>query len=129
MEHLPPEGIRCDRCSTGFKDVEELARHNQTHETGTVEDVLVRPDGLHAGNGTPRQGLKDILGPVPSIRLDGSEEDARSERDLTEAQRNDLANAEANRAVADDYREDSEFEVNPDQTPERAKTIRPIDSV
>jgi hypothetical protein len=129
MEHLPPDGIRCDRCSTGFKDVEELARHNQTHETGSVEDIVARPDGLHAGNGTPRQGLKDILGPVPSIRLDGSEEDARSERDLTEAQRNDRANAEANRAVADDDREDSEFEVNPDQTPEGAKTIRPMDSV
>jgi hypothetical protein len=49
-------------------------------------------------------------------------------KDLAEEQRNDHANDLANRTQTENYRGNF-WEVNPDQTPKVAKTIRPIDSV
>ena len=85
MEHLPPEGLRCDRCSTGFSDVGELAKHRQSHETEGMDDLGTRPDGLHLADQRPREGLKDIMSPMPSIRLDDSDEEARSTPKQTKA--------------------------------------------
>ncbi len=95
------EGLltKCDTCSTTFRDIDELARHKL----------------LHAASGTPSM-------------VDGSIEEAQSD-DLADAQRNDLSNDLSNRAELYNYRDGSECEVNPNQTPKTAKTIRPIDYV
>jgi len=90
---------KCDTCSTTFGDIDELAIHKLSH----------------GASGTPNMA-------------DGSFEEAESE-DLSEEQRNDRSNAISNRAELDNYRDDSECEVNPDQTPKQTKTIRPIDYV
>ena len=119
----------CDRCTTGFRDLDELMRHKQSHETGTIDDMVPRPDDLHIDRQVPRVGLNDVMAPMPSIRLDESSEDARSERDVTEGERNDLSNEESNRSEPPDFRGDTEWQVNPDQTPRQTKTVRPIDSV
>jgi hypothetical protein len=63
---------------------------------------------------------------MPTVKLDESDEEARSERYVVEGQRNARANAQANRAEMTADRNDSECEVNPDQTPKEPKTIRPI---
>jgi hypothetical protein len=57
MEHLPEDGIQCDTCSTGFKDADELAKHQRSHETGRMD----RPssDNPGAGNQRPIEGLSD----------------------------------------------------------------------
>jgi hypothetical protein len=57
------------------------------------------------------------------------DEAARTERDLAEGQRNDHTNALGNRATLYNHMDDSELEVNPDQTPKQAKTIQPIEYV
>jgi len=119
----------CDRCATGFRDVDELSRHKQSHDTGGIDERVTRPDALHIVSQMPREGLNDVLAPMPSIRLDESSEEARSERDVTEGERNDLSNALSNRAEVPGYRDHTEWEVNPDQTPKQTKTIHPIDSV
>jgi hypothetical protein len=126
MERVPAEGMKCDKCSTGFKEVGELAKHKLSHETGRMEDDVTQSDSPHIGNHRPREGLSDILAPAPPIRLDESNEEARSERELIEGQRSDRANAQSNRAEIYNYRDESEWEVNPNQTPKQANTIRPI---
>jgi hypothetical protein len=66
---------------------------------------------------------------TPLDATDGPMEEARDERDLVEGERNDLTNALANRATLYDHRDNSEWEVNPDQTPKPAKTIQPTEYV
>jgi len=62
-----------------------------------------------------------------SHATDESTEGVESE-DLAEEQRNDHANDLDNQTQTENYRGNF-WEVNPDQTPKLAKTIRPIDSV
>jgi len=90
---------KCDTCSATFGDIDELTIHRMSHGESETSSIT-----------------------------DGSFEEAESE-DLSEAQRNDRSNAISNRAELDNYRDDSEMEVNPDQTPKQTKTIRPIDYV
>jgi hypothetical protein len=90
MDHLQPKA-KCDKCSTTFENVDELARHKQSHPaSGSIEEI--------------------------------------ESEELAEAQRNDNTNDLANLTQTENYR-DNFWEVNPDQTPKTAKTIRPIDSV
>ena len=77
-------------------------------------DELGKHKKSHLASGTPNMA-------------DASIEEIESE-DLAEEQRNDHANNLVNRILTEDHR-DNFWEVNPDQTPKQAKTIRPIDSV
>jgi hypothetical protein len=129
MEHLPPEGIQCDRCATGFKDIDELARHKKSHEAGIMEDEAAHSDGSDTRNQGLQESQDDNQRATTANVTDGSNEEARARRDVVEGQRNDRTNDLANRANIDDYRDNAEWEVNPNQTPKQAKTIRPIPSV
>jgi hypothetical protein len=126
LEHLPPEGVQCDRCATGFKDQDELARHKQSHEASGTEDAGARSDNPDARNQGLQGSQEDNQKATTAGIADGSNEEARAERDVVEGQLNDRTNDLSNRANIDDYRDDAEWEVNPDQTPKQAKTIRPI---
>lgn len=126
MEHLPPDGIGCDMCSASFRDEVELATHKKSHGANRIEDAVARSDTPDAGSQGPRESLGDNPGATAPNEADESTEEARAERDVVEGQRSDQTNDLANRANIGNYRDDSEWEVNPDQTPKPAKTIRPI---
>lgn len=129
MEQLPPVEMQCDRCTTRFKDIDELARHKESHEASRAEDEAAHSDNPDARD----QGLIESQGDnqraTTTNVANGSNEEARAERDVVEGQRNDRTNDLSNRSNIDDYRDDAEWEVNPDQTPKQAKTIRPIPHV
>jgi hypothetical protein len=117
--------MQCDKCTTYFKDIDELERHKQSHEANQAEDESARSDDPDARN----QGLQsqdDNQRATAANVADGSDKEAQAERDVVEGQRNDRTNDLANRANIGNYRDDAEWEVNPDQTPKQAKTIRPI---
>jgi len=115
-----------DKRSTSFEDVDELERHKQSHDAETKEGAVVG-----SGTGSQRQGvsLLDSQTAKTPTAADGSTEEARSEREIAEGQRNDLTNALANRETLYDHRDNSEWEVNPNQTPKQTKAIRPINYV
>jgi hypothetical protein len=126
MEHLPLEGIQCDECATGFKDLDELAKHKQSHGASVAEHEASRSDNPDAGNRGLQEGQIDNQRATTADVAEGSNEEARAERAVVEGQRNDRTNDLANRADAGNYRDDNECQINPDQTPKQTKTIRPI---
>ena len=66
MEHLPAEGFVCHRCSAGFIDVDELARHKRSHEvsrTGDAASGSDSPDSRESGTDY-ENGIMDPPGPV-----------------------------------------------------------------
>jgi len=126
MEHLPPEGLQCDRCATGFKGVDELARHKRSHEDNKTEDEPARSDNPDAKDRGLLETQDDNQIATTANVVHGSNEEAQAGRDVVEGQRNDRTNDLANRANIGNYRDDAEWEVNPNQTPKQAKTIRPI---
>jgi hypothetical protein len=67
MEHLPEEGFLCDRCSSNFKDLDELVRHKQLHEASGMDDKIPRPDNPDAKEpGTDHEnGFVDPPGAAP----------------------------------------------------------------
>jgi len=75
MEHLPPEGFVCNRCSASFTHVDELARHEKSHEVSRTEDAASgsdSPDAKEAGTDY-ENGVMDPPGPVrtaSSVRAD-----------------------------------------------------------
>ena len=91
--------VQCDNCSISFENIDVLARQKMSHL------VSVTP------------GMSD-----------GLLEEAESE-DLAEVQQNDRSNDLANRTKLDNNREDSEWQVSPNQTLKTAKSIQPIGSV
>jgi hypothetical protein len=126
MEHLPSEGIQCDSCATGFKDLDELARHKQSHDARIAEQEASRSDDPDSGSLGLQESQDDNQRETTADVTNGSNEEARAERAVVEGQRNDRTNDLANRADAGNYRDDNECEVNPDQTSKQTKTIRPI---
>jgi len=116
--------MRCDRCTTCFKDVDELARHKQSHETSKTDDEATRS---YNSTNHGLQESQDDNQRAPTINVaEGSNEEDRTQEGVVQGQRNDLTNDLANRATIDNYRDGNEWDVNPDQTPKQAKTIRPI---
>jgi len=92
-----------------LKDASALANHRRSHGANEV-----------AVTGDPRA--------TTPYAADESTGEARNERELAEGQRNDRTNALADRAVAQPS-DNSELEVNPDQTPKQEKAIRPVEHV
>jgi hypothetical protein len=111
------------------KDADALANDKQTHGASRTQDAAASFDYPDTGSQRPQKSPDDNLGATTPNPSDESTEETETGREVAEEQGNDRANAEANRARLDSYRDDSEWEVNPDQTPKPAKTIRPIDYV
>ena len=110
MKNLPSKTTKCEACGTSLKDANALASHRRSH--GANEVAVASNPGATTPNAT-----------------DESKGEARNERELAEGQRNDRTNALANRATLYNHRDNSECEVNPDQTPRRGRTIRPGEHV
>jgi hypothetical protein len=94
-----------------------------------MEDEAAHSDGSDTRTQGLQESQDDNQRATTANVTDGSNEEARARRDVVEGQRNDRTNDLANRANIDDYRDNAEWEVNPNQTPKQAKTIRPIPSV
>lgn len=116
-------------CSAYFLDEVELSRHKQTHGTKNMEESVVQSAAPSIGSQEPQKSRSDKPEEKSFSVRDESTEEAREERGLVEGQRNDRTNALANRASIDNYRDHSEWEVNPDQTPKQTKRVQPIDYV
>jgi hypothetical protein len=114
LGHAAAISTKCDVCSASFEDVYAKTDHRRSHDLNGMEDGAVAPGNV--GATAPRMAS-------------GSTEAAREERVLAEGQQNDHTNALANREVLFDYRDDSEMEVNPDQTPKLARRVQPTEYV
>jgi len=108
MEDPAPKASKCDACGMSLKDANELASHSRHHGTNEV-------------------AVKGDPGATTTNAVTESNGEARNEREVAEGQRNDRTNALANRATLYNHRDNSEWEVNPDQTPKREKGIRPLE--
>jgi hypothetical protein len=103
-----------------------MARRTHPRGASNLEDEAAGSGNPDTGNWILGGSLNDNPGAVIPIKLDGSAKMPRSGRDPVESQRNDRANAQSNRTNVYDYRDDTQWQVNPDQTPKPTKTIRPI---
>jgi hypothetical protein len=106
-----------------------MARRTRPRGASRMESEVTGSGNPDTGKRALGGSLNDSPGAATPITVDGSTEEVRSQRDLVEAQQNDRANAQSNRTNVYDYRDDTQWQVNPNQTPKPTKTIRPIPSV